>query len=84
MWWCNYGGSGFGHMFFGGGILGFGLTALILCIIAILVLKLVRTSRLRKPENVDKSDSLMILKDRFARGQITEEEYRKMKEVLIS
>jgi len=36
----------------------------------------------RNPEDADRLDSLMILKDRFAKGQITEQGYKKMKEVL--
>jgi len=82
MWGCNYTGAGLGHWFFGGGLWGFGITVLILGIIAVLALKLVRTSQHRKSEDADRLDSLMILKSRFARGQITEQEYKKMKEVL--
>ncbi len=82
MWGCNYIGAGKGHWFFGGGLWGFGLTVLILGIIAVLVFKLVRASQHRKFEDADRLDSLMILKSRFAKGQITEREYKKMKEVL--
>ncbi len=83
MWGCNYSGAGFGHWFFGGGILGFGFTALIIIIIAALVLKFIRAPQRRKSENSDTLDSLMILKSRFAKGEVTEQEYKKMKEALL-
>ncbi|MBU2481475.1 MAG: SHOCT domain-containing protein [Proteobacteria bacterium] len=85
MWGCNYTGAGLGHWFFGGGLWGLGITVIILGIIVVVALKLVRASQHtqhRKPEDADRLDSLMILKDRFAKGQITEQEYKKMKEVL--
>ena len=82
MWGCNYTGAGFGHWFFGGGIIGFSLTALIIILIAVLVLKVIKGSHQKKSQNFDRLDSLMILKSRFAKGELTEQEYKKMKEVL--
>lgn len=82
MWGCNYSGAGLGHWFFGGGIIGFGLTALIIILIAALVLKLMRGNQQNKSQNSDRLDSLMILKNRFAKGEITEQEYKKMRDVL--
>ena len=83
MWGCNYSGTGFGHWFFGGGILGFGFTVLIIIIIAALVLKLIRAPQRRKSETSDTLDSLMILKSRFAKGEVTEQEYKKMKALSV-
>ncbi|VFQ43486.1 SHOCT domain-containing protein [Desulfoluna butyratoxydans] len=82
MWGCTYNGAGLGHWLFGGGIFGFGLTALIVIIIAALVLKIAKAPHHKKNENLDTLDSLMILKNRFAKGEITEQEYQKMKQTL--
>lgn len=82
MWGCNFSGAGLGHWFSGGGILGLGLTILIVIIIASLALKIMKAPQDRKPENSDRLDSLMILKNRFAKGEITEQEYQKMRKIL--
>ena len=81
MWGCNYyHGAGFGHWFFGGGIIGFSITALIVIIIATLVFKLFKSNQYKN--NLDKNDSFEILKNRFARGEISDQDYRKMKDIL--
>ena len=82
MWGCNYSGVGLGHMFSGGGILALGLTILIVMIIAALAFKILKAPQHRETEYSDRLDSLMILKNRFAKGEITEQEYQKMKQVL--
>ena len=83
MWGCNYyNGAGFGHWFFGGGIIGFSITALIIIIIASLIFKLVKSNQSMDSETLDKNDSFKILKTRFARGEINAQEYQKMKEML--
>jgi len=82
MWGCNYNGVSIGHMFFGGGILGFCLTILIIIIIAALAFKILKAPQHRKTDNSDRLDSLMILQNRFAKGEITEQEYQKMRQVL--
>ncbi len=82
MWGCNYSGAGLGHWFFDGGIIGFSLTALIIILLAALVLKIIRGPQQKKSQNFDRLDSLKILKNRFAKGEITEQEYKKIKEVL--
>lgn len=82
MWGCNYSGAGIGHWFFGSGILGLGLTILIVISIAVLAVKIIKAPQPRKAENFDRLDSLMILKNRFAKGEITEQEYENMRQVL--
>ena len=80
MWGCTYNGAGIGHWFFGGGILGFLIMALIAILITILVIKLIKSNKaVMKNDNIG---SLNILKMRFANGEITEQEYKKMKSVL--
>jgi len=82
MWGCNYNGTGLGHLFFGGGIIGFSFTLLIIMVIAGLIFKLVKTNQSANSSSLDKRDTLEILKIRFVRGEITEEEYDHMKSVL--
>ena len=83
MWGCNYyNGAGFGHWFFGGGIIGFSITALIIIIFAILIFKLVKSNQPMNSETLDKNDSFKILKTRYAKGEINAQEYQKMKEML--
>ena len=80
MWGCAYNGAGIGHWFFGGGIMGFLIMALIAILITTLVIKLIRSNKaVRKNDTIE---SLNILKVRFANGEITEQEYKKMKSVL--
>jgi len=83
MWGCNYyDGAGFGHWFFGGGIIGFSISAFIIIIIAALIFKLFRSNQSMNSESLDKNDSFKILKTRFARGEINAQEYQRMKDVL--
>jgi putative membrane protein len=64
---------------FGAGFLGWAITLLI---IVLVVLVLGRFFRSDKKPSADTRDSLKILDDRFARGEISEQEYLKMREVL--
>ena len=82
MWNCGYNGAGYGHWFFGGGIIGFAITGFIIAIIATLIFKLIKSSQGNSSETLDKNDSLMILKVKFAKGEINEEEYKNKKEIL--
>jgi putative membrane protein len=62
-----------------GGLLGLVFFILIIYMIAKLVISL-----FSKPTaNTDRQDSLTILKNRFAKGEITQEEYDRMREILI-
>ncbi len=82
MWDCGYNGTGYGHWFFGGGIIGFAITGIIIAIITVLIFKLIKVNQGNSPENLDKNDSLMILKMKFAKGEINAEEYQNKKEIL--
>lgn len=79
MWGCSYMGPGMGHGMFGGGFLGWAITLLI---IVLVVLLLGRFFRPDKKISTDTRDSMKILDDRFARGELSEQEYLKMREVL--
>ncbi len=79
MWGCSHMGPGLGHGMFGAGFLGWAITLLI---IVLVVLVLGRFFRSDKKPSADTRDSLKILDDRFARGEISEQEYLKMREVL--
>jgi putative membrane protein len=62
-----------------GGLLGLVFFILIIYMIAKLVISL-----FSKPTaNTDRQDSLTILKNRFAKGEINQEEYDRMREILI-
>jgi putative membrane protein len=87
MWNCSNWGAGLpfslGNFFMGIGPFG-GLLGSVLCVLTIYVIaKLVMSLFSRPNANPDRQDSLTILKNRFAKGEITQEEYNRMKEVLI-
>jgi len=80
MWNCN--GAGYGHWFFGGGMAGFVVMILIIILVVALIFRLIKSNQYEKSENLDKYDSLMILKMKFAKGEINEQEYQHKKEIL--
>ena len=71
--WGNAAFGGFTWMHVGGIVLGVAVLALVV----VAIIALVRTGR-RAP----KSESLEILKARFARGEITKEQYEEMHKTL--
>ncbi len=79
MWGCSYMGPGMGHGMFGSGFLAW---VIFLLIIVLIVLGLGRLFRSGEKPSADTRDSLKILDDRFARGEISEKEYLKMRDVL--
>lgn len=83
MWGCNFLSSGMGHWGFGGGMIGFGITLLIIVLVVFGLLQLSKSGRKRDP-HADTTDSLKILKSRYAKGEITEQEYLKMRDILCS
>jgi putative membrane protein len=80
---CNYMGSGMGHWGFGGGVIGLGITLLIIVLIVLVLLQLNKSGRKRDP-HADTMDSLKILKSRYAKGEITEQEYLRMRDILYN
>ena len=88
MWNCGNGGAGLpfglGKYVVGlgpsGGILGL----LLLLLIVYFAIKLVLSFLPRTNAGVDKNDSLEILKNRFAQGEISPEEYQRMRELLLT
>ncbi len=83
MFGCNYyNGAGFGHWFFSDGVMGFLIIALIIIIIAVFIFQLFKSNRSINSETLDKKDSFEILKIRFAKGEISDQEFQKMKEIL--
>lgn len=90
MFGCNYlgygPGGGFMHGgFMGGGFLGMFINILIIAFIAYLIFKLLQNlgdKGVTNPRKTHVRDSVQILEERFARGDIDEDEYLKRKEVL--
>lgn len=87
MWGCDYipflGGSRWTGGFFSGGILYllvYGLLALLLVYALVRIFKAITVDKscLHK----DRLDSMAILKIRFAKGEISPEEFNKMKQIL--
>jgi putative membrane protein len=90
MYGCNYLGFGPGGSFMGGGLMGGGflgmfINILIIALIAYLIFKLVQNlgnNGVTSPRKSNRKDSVQILRERFARGDIDEDEYLKRKEIL--
>lgn len=84
MWNCNFGiwnGSGPGW-FIGGGMFGF-LWMILLALVAVyLATKLFQAITSRQGGRSDRDDSLNIIKAKFAKDEITADEYERIKEVL--
>nr|WP_320012265.1 SHOCT domain-containing protein [uncultured Desulfobulbus sp.] len=70
-----------GH-FIGGGLVGGFLNILFLFLIIALVYKLFFANKSCAPKDRDIEDSLKILDVRLARGEIGEEEYQRLREIL--
>jgi len=88
MWNCGNWGAGLpfglGNFFMGIGPLG-GLLGLLLFLLLVYVMIKLTISMVPKPNGAtDKHDSLDILKNRFAKGEITQEEYHRMRKILMS
>jgi len=88
MWNCGNWGIGLplglGKYFAGLGPIGGIIGLLLLLLILFLVIKLVLAFLPGTNAEVDKNDSLEILKNRFARGEISPEEYQRMRELLLT
>ncbi|MDA8404857.1 MAG: SHOCT domain-containing protein [Desulfobacteraceae bacterium] len=73
---------GWGQCFSGYGILGFFLNILIISIVIALVVSFFRSRNSTPHENRDTQDSLDILKKRLASGEISEDDYLRIKKNL--
>lgn len=87
MWGCDYipflGGSGWAGGFFPGGILYLLVWGLIVLLFVYAVVRIFKMVTGDKPiRHRDRIDSLAILKVRFAKGEISSEEFQKMKRIL--
>jgi putative membrane protein len=87
MWGCDYipflGGSSWTGGFFPGGILYllvWGLVVLLFIYAAVRIFKAVTADK--SARHRDRIDSIAILKARFAKGEISREEFNKMKHIL--
>jgi putative membrane protein len=85
MWGCEYGtmAGGWWGGFFPGSILSLLIWGIVLFLIVYLVIRIFKsqTRSLHGPSQ-DRSDSEAILKTRFARGDISREEFVKMQQIL--
>lgn len=87
MWGCDYipflGGNSWAGGFFPGGILYllvWGLIVLLFVYTAVRIFKMLTGDK--SIRHRDRIDSLAILKVRFAKGEISSEEFQKMKRIL--
>ncbi|PKN61672.1 MAG: hypothetical protein CVU57_28015 [Deltaproteobacteria bacterium HGW-Deltaproteobacteria-15] len=85
MWGCEIPFSSWmGGGIFPGTVFYLLLWALVLAGLAYLTFRLLRSSKPNLASNVrDRIDSFEILRARFAKGELSEEQYAKMKEVLL-
>jgi putative membrane protein len=69
---------------FPGGIFHLLLWALMLLALVYLIFRLIRSLKSNHTSNIrDRMDSFEILRARFAKGELSEEQYAKMKNVLL-
>ena len=76
MWNCNFG-SPFQY-----GMVGMLVNIVMLVTIIYIIVLIVRSLLAKAKPNKDTSDSIEIIKHKFARGEISEEEFQRMKEIL--
>jgi putative membrane protein len=81
--WLTGGYPGAGNFPFGVGTFGGIMGLLIIIVLLVLLYKLFKALTPGTNAASDKNDSFMILKSRFARGEISLDEYQRMKGVLL-
>jgi len=75
--------AGWGHHFMGGSIFGSLLSILLLLVVVAVIYKVFFSKKFKAgSKNRDAEDSLMILDSRLAKGEITEEEYHRIRKIL--
>ena len=77
MWNCDW-----GPPIFPSGIVGILINVMMLVTILYIVVLIIRSFLSKDISNRDTSDSLEIVKRKLALGEITEEEYHRMKDIL--
>ena len=77
MWNCDW-----GPPIFHSGIVGILINVMMLVTILYIVVLIIRSFLSKDKSNMDTSDSLEIVKRKLALGEITEEEYHRMKDIL--
>jgi putative membrane protein len=77
MWNCNW-----GPPIFHSGIVGILINVMMLVTIIYIAVLIIRSFLSKGKTNKDTSDSLEIVKRKFALGEITEEEYHRMNDIL--
>jgi putative membrane protein len=83
MWGCNAGYSlGFGNWFWGHGFFGLIISLLLVIILISLAVFTLRLLTNKSRMQQDRSDSMRILQGKFAAGEISEEEFRRIREIL--
>ncbi len=85
MWGCDYTSMsrGWEGVFFPWGFLSLLIWGVVILLIAYLAIRLMKTQEHSlRGSSKDRIDSLAILKARFASGEISEEQFVKMKEML--
>jgi putative membrane protein len=75
------GGTFMGH-FMGGGLFGGLLNIFLLFLFIAIIYKIFFTNKSSTPKDRDTEDSLRILDARLARGEISEEEYQRLRKIL--
>lgn len=85
MWGCDFSpiSGGWWSGFFPSGILSILIWIMIILLLVYIVVRIFR-SQTQNPygSSLDRLDSLLILKGRFAKGEISQEEFIKMKQIL--
>lgn len=83
MWNCSWGNPyGYGEWFMGHGLFGWLISFLIMFTIIYIIFRIIMAFFPNKSSQHTNSNSLEILKVKFASGEITEDEYHRMKDIL--
>lgn len=85
MYGCSWGSLfGAGHGFMGVGMYGMFWNILIVVLVLFGVMKIIQSFKSKEPSCAYNRDPLDILKEKFSHGEISEDEFRRMREVLLN